>query len=150
MRPSPLKQAPESPQYCVTIPRRDSDIDALNSDFKAACGESPQVALDLAQAGETEIIKLRCVLEFLRLTYLTALPNHHVQILLSLLEHHPRALPSSALAEATSLRRRTLGESLNSLPRYIHCARLDGTKRFGLTEDGLQLAVRLLRLLLKP
>lgn len=147
MRKSPLKAAPSPPLFVVIVPRRDSEFEDLDREFRAAAAESPQAALDLAQAPGPEKIKLRAVLELLRLSYLAALPNHHVQVLLALLEHHPRTLPTTAVADVTSVKRRTLEDTLNGMPRYIHRS-LDGVARFGLTDDGVQLAVRLLRTLM--
>ena len=151
MRRLELRNQPAPPLFVVTIPRQILELPGLEQEFSAAEGETPDEALRKASLPpEKESLKLRNVLAFLRTAYLAGLPNHHIQILLALLEVHPRTLPTGKIAEITSIKRRTLEESLNTVPRYIHSTRPQGVKTFGLTDEGVQLSIRLLRHLLKP
>ncbi len=149
MRRLHLRDQPPPQLYVVTVPRL--ELPGLEQEFSAGEGGTPDEALRKAFLPlEPQSLKLRNVLHFLRAAYIAGLPNHHIQILLALLEVHPRTLPTSEIAGLTTIKRRTLEEALITIPRYIHCTRPQGVNTFGLTVEGVKIAVRLLRHLLKP
>lgn len=151
------KPQPKPPLYIVTIPKDPDETNLHPSPFAAAQAPDPQLALQLIEDQKGQVIQLPHLLALLRDSQIKKLPIHHLLILLTLLQYHPHPLRYRTIEETTALPRRTTQDAIKALPRYIHTTKPKNapayhvsTNYYGLTDEGLQLTIKLLRLILKP